>query len=192
MANRDAPRGLIPLSHLTGGVIRASEYTITSGYGTLIATGDPVVTNASVGSRQTIERAAVDSVPVGVFGGCYYVDSTGEPRFEKVWRAGTTVLANTVVRAIVYDDPDQKFVMQGDTVLPATSVGRYCQFLVATGSEVTGRSAFEIDISLASATKGTLPLKIMSFVEAPDNDPTLINADYVVMFAQHELRAVMP
>ena len=48
MANLDAPSGARPFRHLSGGMIRASEYKIASGTSSNIFTGDFVKLLANI------------------------------------------------------------------------------------------------------------------------------------------------
>ena len=68
MANKDAAFGFRPVRHLTGGEIRANEYTIAANYGTDIFQGQCVKAVTAGG----IEAAAAGNVILGVFGGCFF------------------------------------------------------------------------------------------------------------------------
>ena len=82
MANVNAPNGFVPLRHLTGGVIRASEYAIANSYGANLASGD-LVTLAADG---TVIRGTAGGTALGVFYGVEYIDNdTGDVKFRKVW-----------------------------------------------------------------------------------------------------------
>ena len=72
MANKDAAFGFRPVRHLTGGEIRANEYTIAANYGTDIFHGQCVKAVTAGG----IEAAAAGNVILGVFGGCFFTDPT--------------------------------------------------------------------------------------------------------------------
>ena len=73
MANKDAAFGFKPTRHLTGGKIRAEEYTIAANHGTSIFNGQVVEAVAGGGIEQA---AAGDTQQLGVFGGCFFTDPT--------------------------------------------------------------------------------------------------------------------
>ena len=87
MANKDAAFGFKPTRHLTGGKIRAEEYTIAANHGTSIFNGQVVEAVAGGGIEQA---AAGDTQQLGVFGGCFFTDpSTSKPTFKAFYPAST-------------------------------------------------------------------------------------------------------
>ena len=127
MANVNGPFGLRPARHLTGGVIRASEYSIASGYATSIFTGDVV---EMTGTGTNVGKAAAQNADnIGVFAGCRYVDAQGKQQFSQYWPASTTA---TDVVAFVYDDPNIVFEAQTDT-LAEGDIGALADWNVGTG-----------------------------------------------------------
>ena len=106
MANADAPRGLWPVRHLSGGCPqRANEYPIAAAYSTKVHTGALVKLVAGGG----IEVAAAGNRLLGVFAGVQYTDSQGNPVFKKFWDGPSGA---TNIKAMVYDDPDLVFGIQ--------------------------------------------------------------------------------
>jgi hypothetical protein len=137
--------GLIPVYHPSGQV-RANLYTILNnagtGYGTAIYKGDPV----RLGTNGTIEiGGGAATTNLGVFAGCEYVDTTGKPVVSAYWPASTAVLAGSVIKAYVYDDPAIVYKVSTAGGTPSgyvqTAVGGQADVTVAAGSVNTGISA---------------------------------------------------
>jgi hypothetical protein len=138
MANLDAPFGFIPMRHLSGGTIRASDrYRIADAYNTDIFEGDLVATDGA----GNVVIASASTLNIGVFKGCWYYESDGTPRFRNRWPADTTVQTGTVVTAVVFDDPNITYRAQASGSVVAADVGLLADIDTATaGSTVTGRS----------------------------------------------------
>ena len=164
MPNVNAPSGLKPVRHLGGGVVRANEYLIntsgSTGFNDNIFSGDPVVLNAD----GTIEIAPAGAPPTGVFHGCNYVASDGSIVFTRNWVASTAVKAGSQIQAYVYDDPMIAYEIQANTAA-STDVGVLCDFVVGSGSALTGQSACTADVS--DTTGGSL--RVLRLVPRPDN-----------------------
>lgn len=170
MANPDIVRGFVPVADAYGkpynGAFR--EYSVAAGNGVAIYVGD-AVTTAGVGTGQTIDgklmidvvQAATGDVITGVVVGVAPVTSTSLP-----YRAAST-------QRVLYvcDDPNMLFEIQevsGGTALTADDIGLNANFVVGSGSTVTGYSGMELNNSGEAGTN-TLDLKIMGFRNAPDN-----------------------
>jgi hypothetical protein len=125
MANKDAAFGFRPVRHLTGGEIRANEYTIAANYGTDIFQGQCVIAVTAGG----IEAAAAGNVILGVFGGN----------------------ASDIV-ALVYDDPRIVFEVQHDGTGTAAMNFAGFDFTGTAGSSATGRSTQELDTTTAGTS----------------------------------------
>lgn len=168
MANPDVPSGLRPVAYQGGapynGATRA--YSTAAGDGTAIFLGDPVKLS---GTSQTIDgsvyldvdQAATGDVILGVV-------TAVKPatRDSLTYRAAST-------QRIVYvaDDPNLLFEIQevsGGTALTANDAGLNADFVVGSGSTVTGLSGVELNNS-GEATTNTLDLHIMGLVDRPDN-----------------------
>lgn len=174
MANVNAPKGAVPLRHMLGGVIRANTHTIASGYGTRIGRGDFV----KMHSDGTIVRAAATEVILGVFKGCKYTNSVGEPTWSDVWIASTVA---TDIEAYVYDDPYIVFGIQADGTLAATDIGACADIVVATYDITTKTSQCEISASVGSSTA---QLKIIGLERVPNN-AWGANVDVEVLINEH-------
>jgi len=182
MANVNGPFGLRPARHSTGGVIRASEYSIASAYATSIFTGDVV---EMTGTGTNIAKAAAENVDnIGVFAGCRYVDSQGKQQFSQYWPASTT--ASDIV-AFVYDDPNIVFEAQCDT-LAAADIGALADWNVGTGSTTTGQSGLYV-VASSTGTTGKA-LRLLQAKPSPDNAYGAY-AKVEVVFAEHVMKGVV-
>lgn len=183
MANTNAPFGLRPVRHLSGGEIRASEYSIASAYDTSTFTGDVV---EMTGTGKNIEQAAADNADnIGVFAGCRYVDSSGKQKFSRYWPADTVA---TEIVAFVYDDPNLVFEVQGDSVA-AADVGTLVDWVVGTGSTANGNSALYAEVTGNTATTNQA-LRILGLATTVGNDYGAY-AKVEVVFAEHALSGVV-
>lgn len=175
MANTDAPRGAWPVRHLTGGVIRAREYPIASGFGTNIFDGDFVKLVAGGG----IEDADAGDRLLGTFAGVKYTNSQGEQIFSKYWPASTV---SADAKALVYDDPNIIFGIQSAGSTVAADVGNLGDHVAGAGSTSTGKSGHEINGTTAATQAG---LRVLGKIDRPDNDWGT-NVDLEVQIYEHE------
>ena len=176
MANTDAPRGLWPVRHLSGGTIRVNTYPIATGYATNIFTGDVVKLVAGGG----IEVAAAGNRFLGVFAGVNYTDANGKKVFKKYWPASTTA---TDIEAHVWDDPNIIFGVQSAGSTVAADVGNLGDHVAGTGSTTTGMSAHELNGSTGTGAAG---FRVLGKVNEPDNAYGT-NVNLEVQPYQHEL-----
>ena len=166
MANVDRPMGLIPSRHTAGGTPqRTGGYTIATGLGEDIYSGDPVDLTGT-GRNIALATAGDDNPIVGIFAGVRYVDANGEQQFRPRWPTGTTA---TEIEALVYDDPLQEFIAQVDDTagLAEADVGLNAALVAGTGNDFTGRSAWQIDQSTILATV-TLQVRLLGLVRDPE------------------------
>jgi hypothetical protein len=164
MANIDAANGFTPLRHLTGGVVRPQQYIIANGTTANLASGDLV----ALSNSGVVVRASAGGIALGVFYGAEYIEnSTGDVKFVKVWNNGTTVKANTTVKAYVYDDPNITYKVQGNGTFAAANVGETCNVTLGTFNSTFGYSTDEAD--LATLGVGAQVLKILRLVDEPNN-----------------------
>lgn len=186
MPNSNAPTGLTPARHLTGGVIRPSVYSIASAYGTSIFTGQLV---KSSGTTKGVVVAAAGDRAVGVFAGCQYIDSNGDVQYRPYWPASTTVLTGTLPQAFVYDDPEILFEIQASAGMAVTDIGSVADITGTSGSTTTGQTSQQLDSATLSAS-GSAQLKVYELVDRPDNDYGT-NAKVLVLINEHEMKAAM-
>ena len=191
--NVDRPNGLIARRHGTGGTPgRLTAYAIADQLGSNIFSGDPVKTTGlgnALNGVANIDICAAGDRAIGIFAGVRYVDANGEQQFRPRWISGQVKKQDprSQVEALVYDDPDMRFVIQvsGSAGLVALDVGQKIDYLVAAGNAFTGRSAFEAD---QSTLGGTGTMKILALAHGINNDFGEF-ADALVLIDEHENRS---
>jgi hypothetical protein len=179
MANLDAPAGAKPFRHLSGGMIRASEYKIASGTSSDIFTGDFV----KLLSTGYIDVASAGNRILGVFAGVKYTASDGEVVYKKYFPTGTTTLGSADVTAYVYDDPNITYRIQSAGSADFTDIGNLADHVAGSGSTTTGQSGHEISGTTGTGTAG---LRILRLIDDPDNSAGT-NGELEVAIYEHEL-----
>ncbi len=196
MANTNGAFGLRPVGKVgqntnsTG----ATEYRIASTNTNAIYQGAPVIPLAA-GVIDAVGSAEGGTVGLlGVFGGCEYVSSTtGEKVFSNYW-PGSGADSNYPVKAFVYDDPMQSFVVATSNVVAGfdteaevrAAIFANADMALATGgTAATGLSTATLDLNTI-ATTNTLNLRIMGIQEDPDNaDFTAAGIPVIVRLNNH-------
>ena len=180
MANINGAFGLRPIGKMgqntnsTG----ATEYRISASNTNAIYQGSPVIP-LSTGVIDIVGAAAGGTVGLlGVFWGCEYVSSTtGKTTWSNYW-PGSGADTNYPVKAFVYDDPAQLFVVATSNVVAAAdteaevraAVFANANFALATsGSATTGISSATLDLNTI-ATTNTLNLRIMGIQDDVQNE----------------------
>lgn len=179
MANLDAPSGARPFRHLSGGMIRASEYKIASGTSSDIFTGDFV----KLLSTGYIDVASAGNRILGVFAGVKYTASDGEVVYKKYFPTGTTTLASADVTAYVYDDPNITYRIQSAGSADFADIGNLADHVAGSGSTTTGQSGHEVSGTTGTGTAG---LRILRLIDDPDNSAGT-NGELEVVIYEHEL-----
>lgn len=177
MANVDNPRGFTPLSRCPKVNSVAQKYTIASAYAANIFPGD-AVTRVTGG---TIERAAADGAVIGICAGVNYIDSNGTPQWG-YWPTGTAVKAGTEAEILIYDDPDEIFVVQVDGTGALTDVGALTDTVLGTGSALFNRSKDEVNATTATTIK---VWRVVGKYESPEN-AWGANVDVLVKAYMHQ------
>lgn len=183
MANVDRPNGFRPVKTLSGrawessiryvgvtdgaDIYRGDAINLASGLGIQAATDDAAILGVAVG----FGKVDADGVPLGPFN----PDNLGKNFYDDS--------ESTHTEWVVYYVPadDMVFEIQTDAA-DTLVVGETIDFIVGTGSVVTGVSAMEIN-------GGTATNADLTVVEVPkyvDNDPTAIYGRYWVMFTRAE------
>lgn len=179
MANVNVAFGLRPVGVVgqatnTTGV---TEYRISSSNTNAIYQGAPVIP-LSTGFIDRVGAAAGGSVGLlGVFWGCEYVSaSTGKKVWSNYW-PGSGANSTYPVKAYVYDNPLQVFVIATSNVNSSwdteaelrAGVFANADFATAqSGSTITGLSSATLDVQTIAATN-TLNLRILGIQEDPEN-----------------------
>tara|TARA_R100000030_G_C3228454_1_gene117674 strand:+ start:120 stop:755 length:636 start_codon:yes stop_codon:yes gene_type:complete len=176
MANTNGAFGLRPIGVVgqAANTTGATEYRIASGNTNAIYQGSPVIP-LSTGFIDIVGAAAGGSVGLlGVFGGCEYVSSTtGEKVFSNYW-PGSGADSNFPVKAFIYDNPMQTFVICSDATLTSEATARGHVFANAnfdsgaSGSTTTGISSAKLDVG-SVATTAALHLRIIGIQDDPEN-----------------------
>ena len=195
MANTNGAFGLRPIGKVgqNANSTGATEYRIAAGNTNAIYQGSPVVPL----STGVIDIVAANDTTVGllgVFWGCEYVSSTtGEKIFSNYW-PGSGADSNFPVKAFVYDDPMQTFVIATSNVVVGAdteaevraAIFANANFAGATaGTAATGLSTGTLDLNTIAATD-TLNLRIMGIQEDPDNaDFTVAGIPVIVRLNNH-------
>ena len=176
MANTNGAFGLRPIGVVgqAANTTGMTEYRIASGNTNAIYQGSPVIPLAA-GVIDIVGAAAGGTVGlVGVFWGCEYVSSTtGEKIFSNYW-PGSGADSNHPVRAFVYDNPMQSYIIASSASLTSESAARAHVFANAnfaagtSGSTTTGISSATLAVGTIAAT-AALHLRIMGIQEDPSS-----------------------
>tara|TARA_S200002703_G_scaffold124095_1_gene110135 strand:+ start:601 stop:1236 length:636 start_codon:yes stop_codon:yes gene_type:complete len=176
MANTNGAFGLRPIGVVgqAANTTGATEYRIAAGNTNTIFQGSPVIP-LSTGFIDKVGAATGGTVGlVGVFWGCEYVSSTtGETIFANNW-PGSGADTNHPVKAFVYDNPMQTFVICSDASLTSEATARGHVFANANfadgaaGSSSTGISSAKLGVSTINTT-ANLNLRIMGYQDDPEN-----------------------
>jgi len=131
----------------------------------------------------TIEVAGEGDSVIGVFAGCSFAKDNGEITFSKHWPAAQSV-SGSYATAYVYDDPSIVYAAQMEGASGIADIGQLADMDDAnSGSTVTGRSAQQISSTTGTSTA---QLRILDFVNTPDNDPASDYARVYVQIVEHE------
>jgi len=184
--------GLRPIGKVGGNPNNnaTTMYEIANNYTTAIYNGG-IVVPASTGTIIISDQAIA---PLGVLGGVEYVDSvTGKSTHLNYWPGSNAVSVDTnhPVKAYVYDDPMQLFVVVADGTNTDRATALADVFIncdmasVNNGSTNTGKSSDMLDISSA-ATTNTLDVRIVGLYEDEGNtDYSAAGHQYVVRLNGH-------
>jgi hypothetical protein len=196
MANINGAFGLRPIAKMgqSTNSTGVSEYRIASNNTNKIYQGSPVIP-LNTGFIDRVGAAAGGTVGLlGVFWGCEYVSSTtGQKVFSNKW-LGAGADTNFPVKAFVYDDPAQLFVIATSNVVAAANTEAEVRAAVfananfaggQSGSDVTGISSATLDLDTIDTTN-TLNLRIMGIQEDPENaDFTVAGIPVIVRLNNH-------
>jgi hypothetical protein len=179
MANVDAPNGLTPIRHLTGGTIRMNEYAIDNATAAAIFSGDTV---ELLGTGYIKVGTATSAQILGVFAGCRYRNAAGEIVYSKYWPAAQATLGDEDAVGYVYDDPNIVFAAQTVSGTAATfnMVGAFWDLTATAGSTSTGRSNQEINVGASAQDT----FRIIGLVDKPGNS-WLEHAEVEVVINDH-------
>lgn len=168
MANPDIPFGFKPVRNLSGAPYNGAHQIFATATGDAVASfiGDAVT---YAGTSQIIDgvtyvdvkQAATGDIVVGVIVGVV-PDTSASLNYHA---------ASTIRKVMVATDPDLEFEIQevsGGTALTANDMGLNANFVVGSGSTVTGLSGMELNNATEAAT-ATLDVLITGIVNRADN-----------------------
>jgi hypothetical protein len=163
MAGSATPYGFKPVGTLTGpynGQFRKYKIAASSA---AIYQGDVVkcVNDGTV----TVDTGTTTAKPLGIFMGCEFTNPTTNQFVQSAYWPNN---AATDAYAFVADNPF--LVMQVQAAGPLTQT--HCFNNVAISTYVAGSSTFGISrvtVGTTPATTGTLPVRIIGFVNGPDS-----------------------
>lgn len=167
MANANTPFGLKPVR--SGGTsMQIETFYVPSSDATALYIGDPVsmAGSADANGVATVTRAAAAGAGTSLIKGVVvgFVPSSADetPGYRP---------ASTAMYVLVNTDKDQIYEVQEDAVggaLAAADVGLCADIVVGAANATYNLSGVQLDTS-TKATTATLPLKILGFVQRPDN-----------------------
>jgi len=179
MANSNGAFGLKPIGKVgmntnSTGASGYTFYEIANGNSNAIYQGSPVIP-LSTGYIDIVGAAAGGTVGLlGAFYGCEYVSSTtGETVYSNYW-PGSGADSNHPVKAWIYDDPLQLYLVATDASWTSKATARAAVFANAnfssgtSGSTTSGMSSAALAISTINTTN-TLNMRIMGWQENPEN-----------------------
>lgn len=167
MATTAAPYGLKPVKRLDGMPYSGatSTYLIDPAgeatnlfYGQVVILGEDgyVALCTATGADATTNNLGGSSIgALGVFVGCEYTNSMGQPTFSQYYPSGTA--NGGPIKAYVIDDPFVLFQAQLDGSGAQTIIGTNTTFAAvqstSTGSTATGNSTTALDATVATTAK---------------------------------------
>lgn len=160
--------GLSPKRYLSGKPYNGSvtQYSVAASNGTAIFIGDLV---KLAGTAQTVNDAVMQDVVQAATGDVYtgvVVGVLPDTRDSLNYRAASTLRV-----LLVADDPNLVFEIpeiDTGTALALNDIGLNANISVGTGNTTSGLSAMQLDNG-TEATTNTLDVKIVGFVNAPNN-----------------------
>ena len=194
MANAIGPRGFVPSRYRDNSMWNGASnmYYIPSTDGSIYSPGDAVksAANADANGIPAVQKALGTDTVRGVIVGVV-LSAPNNPSNQGILIDNTTQqIPATKTKGyyvLVADDPAIIFELQDDglNALTATSANKNASFTVANPSGVQQNSASVLNTA-SVATTSTLNLKIFGLAQKPNNAFGL-NANWLVMFNQHEL-----
>jgi len=195
MANQDAAFGFRAIggmgsSYETQGT---SKYQIADNSTSAIFQGDlcqfgnynssATDANGTAIAAGYISVAAVieDTLNIGVFNGCFYIDpTTAKPTWKNYYPGAINITTGTI-DAFVFDNPQQLYVVQtAGTLTQAIAGGLINTNTYAAGSTINGQSGCEISTAV-EGTGATGQWRIIRLSEDPSNSDTgSANSNWVV------------
>lgn len=194
MANRNMPRGIIPVQRLDGSPYNgaANVYYVPSNYATALYLGLPLIaTGASDANGIPVAQIATAGAGNYTIGPMVGIVSGGEPVVGVQRDSLVYHPASTAQYILVADDPDLIFEAQEDSVggsiAMATAGTKNVDLVAGAGSTITGYSGWMLD-SNTVATGNTLQMRLLRGVHRTDNEMASAYARWLCKINLHSLR----
>ncbi len=202
MAYPDQAYGFKPIRHMSGAPYNgaARPYWIdvsdTPGTGTYFI-GDPVIQDGTANTA-AISVPGMGVFAVGMLSGVTRV-TAGQGASNRVTGVIVGIGADTrdslvhradVTERLVWvaDDPSLVFSVQADAAYAVSDIGANSNILLAEGDTSTGRSGAEADAT--AETNAASQLKVLGFVNDPENVPNSAGNRIEVIFCLHTMGPV--
>jgi hypothetical protein len=188
MANVNRPGGLKPVSYLNGSPYngQARLYYVGSGEAAMYI-GDPVTLSgtADANGLAGVSIGVAGSAVIGVVVGFLVAKPGVSLVASNIDLTVRSLPASTVGYALVADDPDLIYEIQDGQTVPTaiTDIGRNTNFLIAAGATTYSDSGTVTAATLTDST--TANLKLMGFVQRPDNQVATAYAKLLVKINNH-------
>lgn len=194
MANRNMPRGIIPVQRLDGSPYNgaANVYYVPSSYATALYLGLPLIaTGASDANGIPVAQIATAGGGAYTIGPMVGIVNGGEPVVGVQRDSAVYHPASTAQYILVADDPDLIFEAQEDSVggsiAMATAGTKNVDLVAGAGSTITGYSGWMLDSSTI-ATTNTLQMRLLRGVHRTDNEMAASYARWLCKINLHSLR----
>lgn len=161
MANNNSPFGF-RASLIADVENQYADYTITSGYGTSLYLGDPVMLSGGVNGMANLVIATPGAKIAGIFMGVEWTNPDGYRRRTSQWTGGQVA---TQIIAYVADNPFTRFRVQLSGAYSDADIGQLADFVAGTGNNVS-QSAYALDSTTVGTGTGFL---ITDVYESPNN-----------------------
>lgn len=183
MANVSRVNGFRPVKSVNGAPWNGqlTKYYVASGTSGAIGVGDLVSLNGDVdanGVRGVIKTSVGDASLGAVVNVDFNPADLNTPQYRP---------ASTVRYVYVADDPNTVYEAQVSGTFSSSAVGQNANHEDAGVSSTTGQSGETVDLDTA-ATTATLTLKILDFVQSPDNE-LAASAKVLVKINNHQMAA---
>lgn len=180
MANVDSPNGLRPVKTLSGRPLNATLRVIGVADAADIFVGDPLNLESGLAAPGATNDAAFLGVAAG-FGKKVNGSVSGPFDPDKLATRYYDDSASTHTDYVVFYYPADDVVFEAQTATALTlTVGGTCDLSYTAGSTLTGISACEL------TTNSNADFTVIEIPDLIDNDNTLVNGRYWVMFTRAE------
>ena len=178
MANTNAPFGFQEYYGGAGGAPTFAQSTrrVAATDTTAIYFGDPVMPVISTANGYITQASPGTTALAGIFVGCKYLSTSQKRTVWTPYWPGSDATGD--VEAYVIDDPNARFVVQGNsttfnitgslTTYTSSPVGQYAQFAIGSGNTASGRSGAYLN---TLGTTITYPFIVVDIITSPPGAP---------------------